>query len=256
MIVADGLMVRRSGRTILEGVSLALPPGSFVAVIGANGAGKSTLLSVLAGLLRPDEGEVRLGDDDLARMDRRTLSRRRAFVPQSPRAEWPISVERLVALGLTPHLPAFGGLPARWRETISDVLARCDLLDRRDQPVTTLSGGELARAMLARALVGEPQVLIADEPLAGLDPRHAIDSVLRLRAFAGEARLVVASLHDLTLAARTATHVAAMREGRLLAFGPTERVLTAPLVNEVFDVTACVAGRGSDAYVDILLGQP
>jgi iron complex transport system ATP-binding protein len=251
MIRADHVSVRRSGRTILDDVSLTLAPGSFVALIGANGAGKSTLLSVLAGLLRPDAGTVRLDGEDLAGIDRRMLARRRAFLPQSPRAEWPIAVERLVALGLTPQLPGFGRLPPDFAPRIDRALELCDLADRRHQPATTLSGGELARAMLARALVGDPEVLIADEPLAGLDPRHAIEGIARLRVIAAAGRLVVASVHDLTLVARHATHVAALRHGRLVAFGATADTLSSGLIRAVFDVAAQIGGSADAPYVDV-----
>jgi len=252
MIRADGISVRSGGQTILDDVTLALQPGSFVALVGANGAGKSTLLSVLAGLLRPDAGAILFDGTSIADLNRRLLAQRRAYLPQGPRAEWPISVERLVALGLTPQLPAFGGLPATFAERIDQALRQCDLVARRDQPVTTLSGGELGRAMLARALVGDPDVLIADEPLAGLDPRHAIDAIARLRGIADAGKLVIASIHDLTLAARHATHLAALRDGRLVAFGPMAATLTAALVREVFDVAACVSGSGASAYVDFV----
>lgn len=250
MIRSEGIRVRRGGRTILDDVSLTLLPGSFVALIGANGAGKSTLLSVLAGLLKPDAGTVHLGGEALAGMNRRALARRRAYLPQSPRAEWPIAVERLVALGLLPQLPGLGSLPPDIAARIDRVLELCDLIDRRDQPVTTLSGGELARAMLARALVGDPEVLIADEPLAGLDPRHAIAGIARLRGIADEGRIVIASIHDLTLAARHATHVAALHGGRLAAFGPMAETLDAGLVGAVFDVPAQIGGTPDAPFVD------
>jgi len=252
LIEASGITVRRGRQVVLDDVSLTLAKGSLVALIGANGAGKSTLLSVLAGLVRPDAGRVRFDGTDIAALDRRTLARRRAYLPQSPRAEWPISVERLVALGLTPRLPAFGGLPAGFTARIDEALHQCDLADRQEQPVTTLSGGELGRAMLARALVGDPDVLIADEPLAGLDPRHAIDGMTRLRGIADAGKLVVAAIHDLTLAARHATHLAALRQGRLVAFGPTPTTLTAALIRDVFDVAARVGGSGAGAYVDFV----
>jgi iron complex transport system ATP-binding protein len=251
-LCAENLSVRRGGRAIVDGVSCELQEGCFVAVVGANGAGKSTLLSVLAGLLAPDEGAVTLDGVLLARLDRRELARRRAYLPQSPRAEWPIAVERLVALGLTPQLPAFGGLPGRLEPRLSQALKLCDLVEQRLQPATTLSGGELSRAMLARALIGDPQVVIADEPIAGLDPRHALDTVARLQALATQGRLVVAALHDLTLALRFSTHVMAMKAGRLTAFGPTESVLTAGLLSEVFEVEARISGAGPQAYVDYL----
>jgi iron complex transport system ATP-binding protein len=251
-LCATNLSVRRGGRAIVDGISCELEGGCFVAVVGANGAGKSTLLSVLAGLLAPDDGAVSLDGTPLPRLDRRELARRRAYLPQSPRAEWPIAVERLVALGLTPQLPAFGGLPGGFEPRLTEALTACDLADHRRQPATTLSGGELSRAMLARALIGDPQVVIADEPIAGLDPRHALDTVTRLQGLAGQGRLVVTALHDLTLALRFSTHVMALKAGRLAAFGPTARVLTAGLLREVFEVDARISGEGPQAYVDYL----
>jgi iron complex transport system ATP-binding protein len=251
-LVADGITVARGGRTILANLSLALEGGSFVALLGANGAGKSTLLSVLAGLLAPDAGTVMLDGVALASIARRALARRRGFLPQNARAEWPVSVERLVALGLTPQLPAFGRLPAAFDARVTAVLAACDLLDRRGQPATTLSGGELGRAMLARALVGDPDIVIADEPLAGLDPRHALEGIARLRALADAGKLVIASLHDLTLAARYASHVAVLLDGELIAFGATGATLTSELVRDAFDVDACVSGTGVHALVDFV----
>ena len=249
---AEEVTVRRGGRPIVDRVSLALEPGMFVALLGANGAGKSSLLAVLAGLIAPDEGVVTLGGAPLAGIDRRAVARARAFLPQNPRAEWPISVERLVALGLTPQLPAFGGLPAALRGAVDRALEACDLVARREQAATTLSGGELARAMLARALVGDPAILIADEPIAGLDPRHAIASLARLRGLADAGKLVIASIHDLTLAARYASHIAMLLEGTLIAFGPTGATLSPHLVSKTFDVDACVTGTGSAIVVDFV----
>jgi iron complex transport system ATP-binding protein len=246
----DGVSVRRGGRAILDDVSFEIEGGAFVALVGPNGAGKSTLLQVLAGLLAPDVGSVALDGAALARLDRRELARRRAYLPQNPRAEWPIATERLVALGLTPHLPAFGGLPGGWEPRLTHAIEVCDLTAQRLQAATTLSGGELARAMLARALIGDPQVLIADEPISGLDPWHALDTVTRLKALAGEGRLVIAALHDLTLAARFATHLMALKQGRLAAFGPTAQVLDAALIRSVFDVEARIAGEGAETLVD------
>jgi iron complex transport system ATP-binding protein len=249
-ISASNITVRRGGRAIVDDVSFALEAGGFVAVVGANGAGKSTLLSVLAGLLKADAGEVRLDGAPLAGFDRRELARRRAYLPQNPRAEWPIAVERLVALGLTPYLPAFGDLEGGLEPRLTEALAACDLTAQRYQPATTLSGGELSRAMLARALIGDPQVLVADEPISGLDPWHALDTVGRLKGLAGQGKLVIAALHDLTLAARFATHLMALKDGRLVAFGPTAEVLTPALLREVFDVEARISGAGPETLVD------
>ena len=254
-LVATNLCVRRRARAVLDGVELSFEGGALVAVVGPNGAGKSTLLAALAGLVAPDAGAVALDGEPLAAWDRRALARRRAYLPQSPRAEWPLCVARLVALGLTPHLPPFGPLPAIMAGRVEAALDACDLTDRAEQPVDTLSGGELARAMLARALVGEPAVLIVDEPLAGLDPRHALDAMARLRGLADTGVLVIAAVHDLTLAARFATRLVALRDGRLVADGATAQVLTPALVRGVFDVEASVSGHGAAARIDFI-GPP
>jgi iron complex transport system ATP-binding protein len=230
--------------------------GDFLAIIGPNGAGKSTLLSILAGLLAPDDGHVSLDGAPLRDLTRTQLARRRAYLPQNPRCEWPISVERLVALGLIPVLPAFGDLPDAFRPSIEAALVQCDLLVKRLQPATTLSGGELSRAMLARALVGNPDILIVDEPTTGLDPRHGLDAAHRLRALAGAGKLVIAALHDLTLVARYATRVIALDAGRVVAEGATEETLTAQLLRTLFAVEASVARTAGGLLVDYLPVPP
>jgi iron complex transport system ATP-binding protein len=252
---ATKIRVRRGARAILDDVSLHAESGDFVAVIGANGAGKSTLLSVLAGLMWPDSGSVLLEGVSIRALSGLRLAQRRAYLPQNPRCEWPISVERLVALGLTPTLPALGGLPASFGPKIFQALQACDLLEHREQPATTLSGGELARAMLARALVADPDVLIIDEPIAGLDPKHALDTARRLQSLARGGKLVIASIHDLTLAGRYASRIFALSNGRVVGDGATQATLTPALIRSAFEVEACVSGAGGSVYVDYTL-QP
>ncbi len=241
LLEADGLIVRRGGRAILDAASARFDAPGLVAVIGPNGAGKSTFLLALAGLLKPDAGAARLDGVSVLSIDRRTLAKRRAYLPQNARCEWPISVERVVALGLTPNLPAFGDLPASEKDRVSAMLARCDLTGKRDQAATTLSGGELARAMLARAMVGDPEILIADEPIAGLDPRHALDAMRRLRDLSRSARLVIVALHDLALAAQFADRVIAIKDGAIAADGATEAVFSPALLRDLFEVEAEIA---------------
>jgi iron complex transport system ATP-binding protein len=252
-LAAREATVIRGGRAILAEVGLSARAGEFVAVIGPNGAGKSTLLMALAGLLKPDRGAVALNDVPAAQLSRKDMARLRAYLPQHPRCEWPIAVTRLVALGLTPALPAFGGLPPAMQARVDAMLREWDLLPQRDQAATTLSGGELARAMLARALVGDPAILIADEPISGLDPRHALDTVARLRALADGGKLVIAAIHDLTLAARYATRIVALDNGRVAADGEPRAVLTPDLLRAVFDVDARIT---ETLFVDYLSPAP
>lgn len=233
---ADNLVVTRGGKRILAHVSLHAAEPALVAVIGPNGAGKSTLLSALAGLAKPDAGDVRLDGVSVFSMERRALARVRAYLPQNARSEWPISVERVVALGLTPTLSVLGELSPDDRQRVEDALARAELLEKRAQAVTTLSGGELARAMLARAIVGHPRILIADEPIAGLDPRHALDTMSRLRELSRDNCLVIVALHDLALAARYADRLVALKDGRLVGEGAPDTVLASQMLRDVFDV--------------------
>jgi len=236
-LTATDLRVARGRRRVLDGVSADFAPGSFTVVIGPNGAGKSTLLAVLAGLLKPDAGTVTLDGAALTRIAPKALAQQRAYLPQNARAEWPISVERLVALGLTPHLPFFGDIVPDERAKVRAALEACDLAALRDQAATTLSGGELARAMLARAIVGDPPLLLVDEPTAGLDPRHALDAMARLKARAAAGRSVIAAVHDLALALCHADRVIALREGRVLADVAAGDV-DAALLKALYDVDA------------------
>lgn len=248
VLLAEHLGVNKGGRAILANISLTAGPGDFIAVIGPNGAGKSTLLAALAGLLRPSEGEISLDGVLLPRLSRRELAARRAYLPQNPVCEWPLSVERLVALGLTAHLPALGPLPEQFQDAIAQALADHDLTERKDQPVTTLSGGEFSRAMLARCLVANPELLIVDEPVTGLDPVHAFAAMARLSAWAQSGRTVIASLHDLTLAARYAGRILALKQGRVAGEG----ALTPALIRDVFAVESRMRGEGRSATVDFL----
>jgi iron complex transport system ATP-binding protein len=243
---------RRSGRVVLRDIGVAFAPGELTAVIGPNGAGKSTLLEVTAGLLVPDTGQVLLDETPLAAIGRRALAKRRAYLPQQPAIDWPISVERAVALGLTPSLPAFGSLPTALAEAVRRTLDDFALTALCDRPATQLSGGERARVMLARAVVGDPAVVIVDEPIAGLDPRHALDALARLRARAAAGRTVVMAIHELDLALRFADRVVAIRDGAIVAADTVASVLTPALLGHLYDVPADITDTASGPVLRFL----
>lgn len=249
LLAAENISVVRGGKTILRDVSAQAHAGEFIAVLGPNGAGKSTLLKAMAGLIRPDTGKVMLDAKPIAALSHRQLAARRAYLPQNPHLEWPLPVERLVALGLTPKLPATGGLPEVFRPAIARALEACDLVDKSGQAATTLSGGEFARAMLARAIVGEPQILIVDEPITGLDPKHAIQSMRLLQSFAQTGTLVIASLHDLTLASRYCSRFVVLVDGSVL--GDAES-LTEEIIHRAFGVRALAFGAGDSRGFTLL----
>lgn len=255
-LVLDGVTVQRGGRIVMADATVRFAAARLTVVIGPNGAGKSTLLEAAAGVRRVDGGSVRFGRKPLSAIPRRTLARRRAYLPQSPRVDWPISVERVVALGLLPTLPAFGDLPAAARDRVARALAEYDLAALADRPATRLSGGELARVMLARATVGDPELLIVDEPTAGLDPRHAMDAARRLRAIADSGRTVVAALHDLDLAISIADDAVALSGGRVAAGGAADTILREPVLDELYATRTRVIRDAEGASVRFIGLRP
>lgn len=226
----------RGARPVLDRVSVTFAAGQLTAVIGPNGAGKSTLLGVAAGLIRPCAGEVHLGGQALASLPARDLARRRAYLPQRAGVEWPIPVARVVALGLTPTLPVFGRLSPALERAVDAALEACDVLHLRDRPVTEVSGGELARIMLARAIVGDPEVLIVDEPTGGLDPRHAIDALRRLHQRARQGCTVIMAIHDLDCALNHADALVALSGGRVMAQGPVATMADPAMLGALYEV--------------------
>jgi iron complex transport system ATP-binding protein len=249
---AQGLTLRRGRREILAGLDLALRPGEVTVLLGPNGAGKSTLLSALAGLLAPAAGKVLLDGEDLSALAPAARARRIGFLPQTPEVAWPLEVRILVGLGRIPHIGA-RGLSAEDARIIEAALAEAGAADLADRDASTLSGGERARVMIARVLAGEPDWLLADEPLAGLDPGCQIDAAQTLvrRAKAGGCGVVL-TLHDLSLAARIADRVLVLAEGRLLADGPPESALAPPVLDRAFGVRTAMRRGPEGLSVDVL----
>lgn len=236
MLEARGLTLKRGRREILAGLDLSLNRGEVTVLLGPNGAGKSTLLAGLCGLLRPTSGKVLLDDADLAALAPAARARRIGFLPQTPEIAWPLEVRILVGLGRTPHIGG-RGLSALDARIIETALVEAGAADLADRDASTLSGGERARVMIARVLAGEPDWLLADEPLPGLDPGCQIDAAETLvrRAKAGGCGVVL-TLHDLTLAARIADRVLVLAGGKLLADGPPEVALVPDVLARAFGV--------------------
>ncbi len=162
---------------------------------------------------------------DLAVLDHDARARALSYLAQDGAAHWAVTVETLVGLGRLPHLGPWRGPSAGDRAAVARALAACDVTNLADRPVDRLSGGERARVLLARALAVEARVLLADEPVAGLDPAHALDVMAVLRARARDGAGVIAVMHDLTTAARHCDRLALLAHGRVIADGPPERVL-------------------------------
>lgn len=222
------IAVTRRNRPILHGVSLSLAAGEFVGLIGPNGAGKSTLMEAALGLL-PHEGR-----SNLAQMSAADRARAAAYLPQTRDIAWPVSVEDLVALGRIPW-PGGGRGPADLA-AIDRAIDRLGLQDFRKRTALRLSGGEQNRALIARALAQDTPLLLADEPAAGLDPAQQLACMALFRDLAREGRGVLASVHDLALAARYCTRLVLLAERQVLADGPPDEVLTDALLHRAFAI--------------------
>ena len=245
----DHATVLRAGHRILDAASLDVQRGEMIGIIGPNGAGKSTLLRVMAGLLKPDDGAVYVEGRPISRWPRRELARHTAYLPQDPECHWPVQVARLVALGRLPHLGAWDRSSPVDRSAIDTAMRFADVQHLRARAVPTLSGGERARVLLARALAGEPKILLADEPVSDLDPYHQLDMMSHLRRLADGGASVVVVLHDLSLATRYCRRVALMERGRIVDIGPAETTLTDARLEGVYRIDALRGRHGGEGYI-------
>lgn len=243
-VVAEGVGVARGGRPVVHDVDLAVAVGAWVALVGPNGAGKSSLLHAIAGLV-PHTGSLRVHDLDPRRARRRIVARILALVPQRPVIPEGVDVRGYVALGRNPHLGRFTSAegPEDWR-IVEDALARLDLLDLAARHATELSGGELQRVVLARAIAQQPRVLLLDEPTTALDIGHQQEVLDLVDALRVEADItVLCALHDLTLAAQYAQRLVLLDRGRVREDGPPSEVLDARLLSEVYRARVEVLGH-------------
>lgn len=245
----EQVCLKRDGNSILVDASVQLHAGEFVGLIGPNGAGKSSLLRVMAGLQQPDTGTVSLaiaGETSLqplAKIPARERAQILAYLPQQETPAWPLQVEHLVGLGRAPWHKPMSGKSTRDKSAIEHALQITELTDFRQRIVTTLSGGELQRTLLARVFAGEPKVILADEPIAALDPYHQLHMMELLAEHSQQGGTVFAALHDLSLAARFCSRLVLMHHGKMVADGEPIQVLTTENLQQVYGISAYVDCR-------------
>lgn len=239
-------------KEILANVSLRLGPGELVALIGPNGAGKTTLLRAALGLIPISAGSVRLDQENPARMPAAERARKIAYLPQTRPLAWPLIVRDIVALGRYAH----GGPLSVLREpdagAVQRALKSCNLETLADRRADTLSGGELARVHLARALAAEAPLVLTDEPVAALDPLHAHTSMAVLKTFCGDGGGALVTLHDFNLAARYADRVVLLVNGRVHGDGTPAEILTPAALCAAYGVRVETRQSASGLSIDIL----
>ena len=236
MLRADSVSFSLNNRSILSKLHISINAGELVGLIGPNGAGKSTLLRLLAGLNTVDSGTIKLDGLPLRSLSIRARARQIGWLEQLGTVHWPISVERLVSLGRLPHLTAWQRPGKPDYKAINQALIDTDCMDLRHRNSMTLSGGEQARVLLARALAAEPRILLADEPVSALDLGHQLQTMDVLRRFACDDRACVVVLHDLSLAARYCDRLYLLNHGNLIAHGSVSTVLSNSNIRQVYGV--------------------
>lgn len=237
LLEGRGLSLTLGKRQVIDQVSISLTLGQLTGIIGCNGAGKSSLLSLLSGYRQPQGGEVFLGGKVLTQLTLAERAKRLAFLPQGQVVHWPLSVERVVALGRLPHGSGMK-LGAEDRAAVNQAMIWTNVGHLAARNVNALSGGERGRVLLARALATQTPVLLADEPLAGLDPGCQLRLMDVLRGLANDGMSIALVMHDLDLATRYCDRLCLLHQGRLLAEGPPEAVLTENTLTCAFGIKA------------------
>ncbi|MEO1192841.1 MAG: ABC transporter ATP-binding protein [Pseudomonadota bacterium] len=243
ILVAEEVSVRLGRQQVVQPASLRLEPGETLGLIGPNGAGKTSLMRALAGLI-PAEGRLLLGGQPLSAMTPRQRAAKLAYLAQGGQCHWAVSVEDLVALGLRAVRSPFAGAPPETGEMVARVLADLGVSGLAKRSVVSLSGGERASVLLARALVAGPSLLLADEPVAALDPGQQLRVLDRLRHRVDHGLGLLVILHDLSLAARYCDRLALMHRGRILLQGSTASVLASRELQESYGVSFAIGSVG------------
>ena len=227
LLTLDKLSVFRGDCPVVDSVSLALEPGGFIGLIGPNGAGKTSLMRAALGILEHK------GSSSLAVMPQSDRAKQAAWLPQDREIAWGLSVRDLVGLGRLP----FGSIQKNDRH-VEAAIIKMELATFSDRIATQLSGGEQARVLIARALAQDTPILLADEPTASLDPANQISTLKTFSTLAQAGRGIIASIHDLGLAARYCTKLVLLHRGKLIAFGSADEVLTPDNLRTVFSIEA------------------
>ncbi|MFN3600940.1 MAG: ABC transporter ATP-binding protein [Dietzia sp.] len=239
-LAAEAISLSYDRTEIVRGLSLSVPTGGFTVIIGPNACGKSTLLRGLSRLLAPSGGQVVLDGRDISSYPAKEAARRLGLLPQSATAPDGMTVADLVARGRYPHQNLVRQWSTADEEAVRQAMEATGTLDLSARPVDALSGGQRQRVWVAMVLAQDTDLLLLDEPTTFLDVAHQVELMELFAQLNAEGRTLVAVLHDLNHAARYASHIVAMRDGRILAEGPPEEVITSERVHDIFGLANVV----------------
>jgi iron complex transport system ATP-binding protein len=242
-LAVQNLAISKAGKRLVKGVSFAVRQGELVVMLGPNGAGKSLTLHHAIGLGQPDDGRAMLDGAPVRTLKPDVRARALSYLPQMRPLAWPVQVSDLVALGRFAHGARAGRPGSVDAAAVASAMDACSVTELAGRNANTLSGGELARAHCARAFASEAPLLIADEPVAALDPREQFRIMDLFRAYVTKGGGALVVLHDIRLAARYADRLIWMKDGEIVADGAVEVTLTAARLAEVYGVRTEVSGR-------------
>jgi iron complex transport system ATP-binding protein len=239
-LVVKNLSVMAGSSKLVDDVSLSLEQGRLVAILGPNGAGKTTLLRAALGLTATTTGSATIDGEECSQLSPSERAIKVSYLPQRRPLAWPNTVRDIITLGRFAHGAALGRLSPRDAAAVDHAIESCDLEAHANRRADSLSGGELARVHFARALAAKTTLLIADEPVAALDPRHQLRIAELIRSFVDSGGGALVVLHEVALAARFADHLIWMKHGKIVASGSPRDTLSGELMQDVYGVQATV----------------
>ncbi len=238
MLEARAVSVTMDKIQCLNRIDLSLNAGELIGLIGPNGAGKSSLLKAMTGLQKTSEGIVLLEGKNIFHVDVRERGKKLGYLEQNGNIHWPLQVQRLVELGRVPHMPGWANLSEQDQHCVEIALKQTDTWHLRHRIATTLSGGEKCRVLLARVFAGKPNIVLADEPIAALDPAHQLMVMACFRQFVDAGGAAIIALHDLSMAARYCDQLALLEKGKLVTSGIPAKVITQTQLASVYGIKA------------------
>lgn len=235
MIAVENISKRYNDTLVVDGVSMHLPKGQLISLIGSNAAGKSTLLGIISRIIDPNGGQVIINRQNIQQYKNRALAQRLSILKQANQLNLKLRVHELVAFGRFPY--SQGRLNGVDREKIAEAMAFLGLEDLADRFVDELSGGQQQRAFLGMVVAQDTDYILLDEPLNNLDIKHSVQIMKTLRALCEEkGKTVVTVIHDINFASQYSDHIAAMKGGKLIHFGTTQEIMDPIKLREIYDM--------------------
>lgn len=251
ILEARNIDLHFNGKTILNSLSITIGEGELVGLIGPNGAGKTSLLRILANLQKPDNGELSLNQQPLTKIDKNLFAQSIGYLEQGAPVHWPLQVKRLVELGRLPHLSPWGTLSDRDQKIVAQAMAHAEVSHLTERIVSTLSGGERLRVLIARLFATEPKIILADEPIAALDPYHQLHTMELFRDHCDRGGSAVVVMHDLNTAARFCHRLVLLHEGRISCEGSPKQVLQPDRMQDVYGISVDIQDHDNNGITVI-----